>query len=277
MAPWKIAVWGHSSGNKGSWESGTRGAVDATLAACVACGYWVWDAGKHARNERCESTFGEKQAVQTRASGVHRRATSSDVILEGSKQSPEQAVLQAAGGQLGHGLQAMSSTGLLNKAALDQQGAVWTRAVRCRRIAARGAKAIKARARAQEIEAEAELQKALDGQEVAWRTWTSAEAQQCDEANLAECRTCQAADTVHEPSSGEDGGQGTGGEDEQFDAGWAAEEHQLQQLARLPSSSPGQEPEAAIAQDSAIAEAEEAETDNAGAECIRVLRKRHLR
>ena len=116
--------------------------------------------------------------MQTRAAGVHRRAASSDVVLEGSKQFPQQAVLQAAGGQLGHGLQAMSSTGLLNKAALDQQGAVWTRAVRCRRIAARGANDIKARARAQGIEAEAELQKALDGQEVAWRTWTSAGALQ---------------------------------------------------------------------------------------------------
>ena len=189
MAPWKIAVWGHGSSKQGSWKGGTRGAGGATWTACIVCGYWVWDAVKQAGNERCESTFGEKQAVQTRASGVHRRATSSDVILEGSKQSPEQAVLQAAGGQLGHGQQVISSSGLFNKAELDRQGAVWTRAVRCRRIAARGAKAIKARARAQEIEAEAELQKALDGHEVAWRTWTSAEARYSDEANLAECRT----------------------------------------------------------------------------------------
>ena len=129
------------------------------------------------------------------------------------------------------------------------------------------------------IEAEAELQKALDGQEVAWQTWTSAEARQCDGANLAECRTCQATDTVCEPSSGEDGSQGTGGEDEQFDAGWAAEEHQLQQLARGPPSFPGQEPEAAIAQDTAIgeAEAEEAEAGKPGAESTRVSRKRPLR
>ena len=95
-----------------------------------------------------------------------------------------------------------------------------------------------------------------------------------DEANLAECRTYQATDTVHEPSSGEDGEQGPGGEDEQFDAGWAAEEHQMQQRTRLPPRFLGQESEAAIALEDAMAEAEDADTDNAGAECHQVPRKR---
>ena len=137
------AAWVHGTYKQGGWKHGPRGTLDRCWTSC-ACGSWVWDADKPSECERCGRSFGEKQAVQTRASGVHRRATAIDVIPEG-EHSSLLAILRAAGGQLGFDLQSMLGTLLLDKATLEHRETESFRAVKGWRIAASKARAIKDR------------------------------------------------------------------------------------------------------------------------------------
>ena len=179
----------------------------------------MWDADKPSGCERCGRSFGEKQAVQTRASGVHRRATA-DIVIPEDTHSSLLAILQAAGGQLGLDLQSMLGPLLLNKATLEQRGTKSFRAVKGRRIAASKAKASKARSNKLVAKIEAELQKALDDQEAAIQACAKADEKM--EAALAEYQADQADETALQPMQGGGGSQGPGGEDEHHYAGRAA-------------------------------------------------------
>ena len=206
------AAWGHGTYKQGSWKHGPWGTLDRCWTQC-ACGAWVWDGDKPPACVRCGRPFGEGEAVQTRASGVHRSATAEEAEPEDGRHSSFLEVLQAAGGQLGVDLHSMAVPWLVNKATPEQQESSGLQELTGLRIAASKAKAIRARTDKQVAKIERELREALVDQEAAKQACAKAEDEM--EQALAKYQSGQGDDRV--PHGVQEAGE-AGGEEADFDA-----------------------------------------------------------